>query len=143
QLRVAVIAEGDGMSTRISEFVLKDRFFAAVVAVCTKHMLWFSRAFFFFQDVSKLSKTYLGQFVPLLFCVPCFYASNMFFKLAYTLQQRELLRLSSDCARLGGKDHRLEFDGLCLNDGGVAQRYQRLRYIASRLETANSRLDRS
>jgi hypothetical protein len=51
--------------------------------------------------------------------------------------------LSIEGARLGSEDYRLELDGLFLQDAGVANRFQRLRYIESRLESANRRLNRA
>ena len=104
-------------------------------------MTGFGAGSIFLQSVSKDTsisfKAY--KFIALLLSFPLFRLSQFFFKLAYTLQQRELLRISSECARLRGEYYRLQFDGLSVDVGGSLEFYHRLRYISSRLETANCR----
>lgn len=115
---------------------------ALLIAVSTYAMRWFAGAHFWLQKVSERSATKVGQLVPLLLCFPCFKAHQFLFKIIYALNQRKLLRLSVESARLSGHDGVIHFDDLALKQGSVAQTYCRLRYIAGCLDSINGALDR-
>ncbi len=74
------------------------------------------------------------KFIFLLFTFPCFHLSNFFFKLTYTLQQRELVRLGRELVQLDGQDLSLQFDNSLPNDRCVMDTYYRLSRILRRLE---------
>lgn len=75
-----------------------DRPLAVAVAICTKLMRWFGRLHAFFQRIGERAGfSDWGQLISFLLCVPCFQASNFFFKIAYALNQRKLVRLSIKC----------------------------------------------
>src|SRR5580704_530580 len=72
---------------------LYDRWLAVIVALCTKMMDRFSASFRFLKRVEERSGIIPLQFVALLLSFPAFQGSHFFFKLAYALNQRRLLRL--------------------------------------------------
>src|SRR5258708_5567756 len=92
--------------------MLDNRFDSALVAIWTYAMLRFGAALRYFQAISqniresRLPK--LLQFVPLLFSIPCFVASNFCFKRAYSINLRRMRKLGLDSALLrvyeGGLD---------------------------------------
>ena len=86
---------------------LENRLNTALVAVCTKSMAGFAACFRSLHHVSEGSRSTLGQAVALLLSVPCFRASHFFFKLAYALNQRHLLRLCGKDFFVEFYDHRL------------------------------------
>ena len=91
---------------------LENRFHAILVAICTQGMAGFAMCFRLFQHVSDHSGNKLYKAIALLLSVPCFRASHFFFKLAYALNQRHLLRLC-------GEDFFLKFyDRRVANGGG-------------------------
>ena len=57
-------------------------------------MRWFGRLCIRLQNIGKGAESNPLKLVPLLLSFPCFEASHFFFKLAYTLQERQL-RLAS------------------------------------------------
>ena len=121
--------------SRCSRFPLKNRSAFVLIAVCTNLMGWFGRAHVFFQNVGEAAVFDLVKSVSFFLCVPCFKCSHFFFKFAYLLQQRELVRVGRKCAALGGEDLSLKFDGLRLEHGSVAGTYHALngfvgRYVA-------------
>lgn len=105
-----------------------------VEAFCTQQMKWFGRVGVGLQSVGNYPVPNIHQSVALLLSVPFFKVSNLFFKFAYTLQQRKLVRLGRKCALLGGKDYSLQFDDLRLDHLTIAQRYHRLRDIAGKTQ---------
>lgn len=130
------------LSIPIFALKLEDRLLPLLITSGTYAMRWFASAHFRLQKISERSTSKIGQLIPLFFCFPCFYLSNMAFQIVYTLRHRKLVRLSVQCARLSGKDHVVKLDDLILKQGGIAQAYGRLRYIASRIETVNGALNR-
>jgi hypothetical protein len=75
-------------------------------------MRWFAALCLFLQHVADDSsvRTHLRELIFLSLSVPCFKLSHFFFKLTYSVQQRELVCLGRECVRLGGKDLSLQFD---------------------------------
>ena len=94
---------------------LESGLFPALVTICTKCMAGFATRFRALQHISKRPGNTFCKAVALLLCFPCCKLSNFFFKLTYTLNQLELVRLGGHCARLGGDDFFLEFNDLFLN----------------------------
>jgi hypothetical protein len=66
---------------------------AALVTCCTNAMTWFAILHARLREIDKNARSDLGKLVALLLCVPCFKLSHLFFKFAYALNQRRLLRL--------------------------------------------------
>lgn len=100
-------------------------------------MGWFARVGISSRDVSERPIPNILQFVFLFFSIPCFKASNFFFEIAYTLQQRELVALGRKCVRLGGEDYSLQFDDRLIEFREVSDRHQRLRHILGKLQRRN------
>lgn len=115
--------------------MLQDRLDAALVAGSANFMRWFGGVHFFFKAIGERAGPQLGQFVILFFCFPCFYFSNFFFKIAYTVQQRRLLRLGTQCAALGGENRALQFNDLALNFGSVIEAYHTFSNFTRRLKS--------
>jgi hypothetical protein len=65
-----------------------------------------------FKRISQTSTSEVGQYIPLLICIPCFKLSHAAFKLAYRINQRRLLRLR-------GQDFFLKFYDRSIATGGV------------------------
>ena len=104
-----------------------------VKTICTKEMNRFASAAHRLQAISKHPILSTGkplanvvQLIFLLFSVPCFKLSNLFFKVAYLTQQRELIRLGRECARLDGQDFSIKFDGLFPDGVGVVKTHKLL-----------------
>ena len=108
-----------------------------LVAACTNAMHWFSALSLWLHKVSEHSTRYFPKFVALSLSIPCFRLSHFFFKIAYTLQQRKLVRLGRKCVALGGHDYSLQFDDLGLDLGTDLQAYYSLKHLACRLEAAS------
>jgi hypothetical protein len=106
-------------------------------SMSTNLMNWFAAAHRFLKAISESSVPKIVQFVALLLCFPCFHASHFFFRIAYTLNQRKLIRLSGESAGLSGQNGILQFNSLALQHGRIPQIYHRLRYIAGRLQAIN------
>src|SRR5262249_36965339 len=83
---------------------------------------------------SEASASKVGQLVFLLLCLPCFHLSNVFFQLAYLLQQRILRRVGRDCVLLGGEDYSVEFDGLLQKLGVIPNPEKALRDFCRSIE---------
>ena|SRR6266481_6786321 len=78
---------------RKSSFWLEERFLILAVAICTKVMRRFAILRSGFDAISDKSRFDIFKFVALLVCFRRFQLSHLFFKLAYTLNQRRLRRL--------------------------------------------------
>src|SRR5438105_433245 len=102
---------------------LKNGFFSLLVAICTNEMRRFAVAHRFFHGISQRTSVEFYEFIALLLCLPCFEFSNLFFKIAYTLQQRRLAEIGAKCALLGGENYSVQFDSLRLKYGSVAETY--------------------
>lgn len=83
------------------------------------------------QRKSERAATEVGKLIPLFLCVPVFKASHLCFKLAYTLNQRRLLRLC-------GEDFFLKFYGDSVARGSIVDVLQSLRKIEHGLERAKT-----
>ena len=79
------------------------------------------------RRISESSTIYGVKLVALFLTFPVFQLHNLLFKIAYTIQQRELRRIGRKCARLGGEDYSLQFDNLVLNHGSISQTYHSLK----------------
>lgn len=86
------------------------------------------------QNVNESSSINGLKFVALALCVPVFHLSHFFFKLTYRIQKFEMVLLSRKCARLGGKNCGLQFDGLRLDGRSVIETFHNLRDFNDRLE---------
>jgi hypothetical protein len=80
---------------------LECRALVLIVTICTKHMKSFSALHSWSRRVGINARTDFGKFVLLLFSVPCFQASNFFFKLAYRLNQRRAFLVNRKNSVLG------------------------------------------
>src|SRR5260370_10731742 len=96
---------------------LQDRATAIVVTLCTYPMRGFGSLARFFKRIydAPIAPWRAYQLVALLLFFPCFYISDFFFKIAYSLNHHRLLRLGRECARLGGQDHTLKLNYLSLH----------------------------
>jgi hypothetical protein len=131
EFRLALRAIVPVLPVCCSEIELKDRLMSPLVTGSTKAMRGLAFCGLRLQLVSERSATIVGQFVSLLLSVPCFKLSHLLFKIAYSLNQRRLLRLF-------GKDFFLK-----LYDRGVANRnvveiLQSLRTIQKGLKDAEA-----
>src|SRR5580700_10764270 len=102
------------------------------IAVWTYFMRGFGAAGIFLNRIGKHSGAKFCEFIFGLFSVPFFKASNFFFEIVYTLQQRELIRLGGECVRLGGEDYSLQFDNRLVEFREISVRYRRLCHLARR-----------
>ena len=118
-LGAAMITNQNGSAGRGSRLTLKDRYAFVLITVCTYLMRGFGVAHFFFQNIGENTRFNFFKSVAFLFCIPCFKGSFFFFKLAYLIQHRELVRVGRKCAALGGENLSLKFDGLRLEHGSV------------------------
>src|SRR6516225_158636 len=91
---------------------LKDKFLVLLVAGCTYPMKGFGIACIRLQHVGKGPGSNLLQLVSLLLSFPCFKASNFFFKIAYSLNQRRLFCLRIRQGGLHREDLLVKLDGL-------------------------------
>ena len=119
---------------------LEDGFAPLLVAMCTYAMRGFAACFLWLKSASEGS--IVGQYIPLLLGTPCFKASNFFFKVAYTLNQRGLRRLGRKSVALGGEDYSVDFDGLCLNIRTAFELQKAERDVTCRLEAAKRRINK-
>ena len=87
---------------------LENRAAPIFVAVCTYPMRRFAFAHGVFQRIYSNPGPRSVQFIALLLSFPCFYASYFFFKFAYSINHRRLLKIGLHCASLGGKNHVVE-----------------------------------
>src|SRR5689334_19073321 len=108
---------------------LKYGFLAMLVACSAYFVRKFGTAHSFFYYISERTQPYVFKFILLLLCVPCFYISNLFFEITYSLQQRKLVRLGRECVRLGGHDESLQFDDCLVKLREIADRPERLGHI--------------
>ena len=91
---------------------LQERLEAPLIAICTNCMGWFAVLHSLFRNEGEKASPQVLQFVALLICIPCFQCSHFFFKLAYVLNQRRLLRLC-------GEDFPLEVYNRSVASGSV------------------------
>ncbi len=124
---------------------LEDCTTPIIVAFCAYPMRWFGSLARFFQCVnhSRTRIPWTYQLIALLFFFPCFQVSDFFFKVAYTLNHRKLLRLGRECARLGGQNRVLEINNLSLDLGERLEMKKTLCDITSGLEAKNRALKHS
>ena len=94
-------------------------------------MRWFSLCHLWLQCVHMNTGWQSLKLVTLLLCFPSFKCSYFFFKIAYSLNQRRLLRLC-------GEDFFLEFYGHRVASGGITNVLQSLRKIEHGLERAQA-----
>lgn len=127
----AVVANKDGCPARIPNLFDQDRFVVALIAACTKVMLWFSVIHAFLQRVGEASGAHLGKLVAALICIPCFKTSHFFFKVAYRLSQRRLLRIC-------GENLLLEIHHRPIPRGSVVDVLEGLRHIKCGLDRAKT-----
>jgi hypothetical protein len=107
-----------------------------LIAASTNMMRGFSATHFFFYGVSKRTKSDIFKFIALLICIPCFQISHLFFKFAYTLNQRRLLTLC-------GEDLFLQLYNSRISNGSVVDILQSLRQIKHGLERADTAINLS
>lgn len=120
---------------------IEDRCSPILVAMGAYPMRWFALAHGFFKSVDNDPWPRGVKLVALLFCFPCFYASDFFFKCAYLLNHRKLRRIGIKCAALGGQNGALKLDNLSLNVRDRFQLKEALCDISGELESGNSALN--
>ena len=89
-------------------------------------MRWLAVCHARLRHVGEGTTIYGLEFVALLLAFPVFKLHNLLFKISYTIQQRKLRNIGSECARLGGQDYSLQFDNLALDYGSIADTYHGL-----------------
>lgn len=94
-------------------------------------MRWFSSAHGFFYRIGADARGDFLKFIAFSVCLPLFKLSHLFFKIAYTLNQRRL-RL------LGGEDFFLKVYDRPIAGGGVVNVLQSLREIKRSLDRAEA-----
>ncbi len=97
-------------------------------------MRWFGGLGVIFHSIAKSTNINLLEFIALLFTFPCFKISNLFFEIAYALNQRRALLINRKNRALGIHDFRLQFEPLLLKGRSTAQSYHRLKNILASLE---------
>ena len=126
----------------LSSAWLKDHSGAVLVALCAYPMRWFGTAHAFFKSVhNSQSVPNTLKLVSLLLCFPCFHASDFFFKLAYFINHRRLIRIGRKCAALGGQNGALKLNHLSLDFGQRVELEKALRDVTSELEAGNRALN--
>jgi hypothetical protein len=131
--RIGASVDGPLSESRSSSIIwhsLKERFFAALKAICTEMMRGFAFLCLCLQNVSDSAPKWF-KFIFLLLSIPCFKASHFFFKLAYAINQRRLRRLCSE-------EFFLKFYNGRIAVGGVVNVLQSLREIEGSLKRAES-----
>jgi hypothetical protein len=88
---------------------LQNRTLSILETLCAEPMRRFGAAYLWFQHISNRAPSDGLEIVILFLSIPCFKLSNLFFKITYTLQYRQLVRLGRDCASQGGTDFSLYF----------------------------------
>jgi hypothetical protein len=104
-------------------------------------MRWLGLLHGFFQRIGNASgfpRCY--QFIALLLCFPCFYASEFFFKRAYFFNHCRLIRIGRKCATLGGQNGVLKLNNLSLDIRDRFELKEALRDVTSELEAGNRAL---
>ena len=120
---------------------LHERFLAICVACCAKPMRSFGALSLWFGRIGNRARPKVLQFIFFGLSIPCFHASNLFFKLAYAFGAHRLRLIRLGQARLGIKDELLERDlGLIDLDLRVGT-VQALRNVQRRLEACIARAD--
>lgn len=126
---------------------IENRLSPILVAFCAYQMRRFGFLHGFFQCISNTSRVpgltsfpRFYQFITILLCFPCFYAGDFFFKCAYFLNHRRLIRVGRKCAALGGQNGALKLNNLTLDVGGRFKIIEALRDVTSELETGNRAL---
>lgn len=94
------------------KFMLQERFLSVLVAICTQGMKWGAGLFWICKKIGERSGTEFGKLVCCLLGIPSFKVSNLFFKIAYGLNQRRALLIRRKNAALGFEDCALQFDDL-------------------------------
>jgi hypothetical protein len=141
--RTAIEASHNGAASDHPARNLQDGLLSVLIAFCTKAMERFASFHSWLKCICEASPPIFGKLIAFLFLFPAFQFSQLFFKAAFRLQQRHLLRLGRECAALGGEDFSLEFDNLRLNFGSRLEVHHTLGDVAYRLEASNRRLDRT
>jgi len=94
---------------------IEDTFSPFAVTICAEIMRRFGIAHAFFQSISNNSSIpQVFQVIAFLFGLPCFEIHNFFFKIAYFLNHRRLLRLGGKSLSL----YRNQVSG-CLSDSRI------------------------
>jgi len=121
---------------------IEDRLSSILVALCAYPMRWFGAAATRLQSIQKSSLPWGYQLVALFLFFPCFYASDFFFKIAYLLNHRRLMRLGRKCAALGGQNYALELDNPSLDFRDRFKLKEALCDVTGELEAGNRTLDK-
>ena len=118
--------------------MLKNRFLVKyVVAMCTNFMRWFGHLGRFFKHIGESEVVPdLVKLVAFFLCRPCFKVSNRFFEIVYSLNQRELLRLYNEQARLGVPQGVIDLKEFVADDGIIPRIYEQLRKVERDLDAA-------
>ena len=121
---------------------IEDRFSSIFVAFCAYQMGWLAACHRFSQRISNSSSLPRGcQLIALFLSFPCFYAHDFFFKCAYFLNHRRLIRISAKCSGLGCNYNLPKFNGFFLNLSERVQLAQAYNNIARCLEASNRTLE--
>jgi hypothetical protein len=75
--------------------------FAALEAIRTNPMCRFAALHICFYHIGNRPGTDVLEFIAIFLCAPCFKPDYLFFKIAFALQQIELVGLDRERARLG------------------------------------------
>lgn len=107
--RVAAMTEQKLDHAGSAHFRLEDRYVLLVIAVGTYVVRGLRHALRFLERINEDSLVpHRFQFITRLVHFPCFMAFQLAFQVTHSFQQRELIRLSVNCARLCGYDLRLQ-----------------------------------
>ena len=116
---------------------LKDRLPFVVVAASTKLMLGFAALANSLGSIGESSRSNLVKLISFRLSFPLFKASHCFFKLAYSINQRELLRMSRQCRDVSVRERGQYLANLSIDGETIADVYRRIRYVQGCLEAAN------
>lgn len=114
--------------------LLKIKLFTVGGAICAYAMKRFAVAHAFFDFQRQNARTDLGELIAGLVCIPCFKASHLFFKLAYSINQARLRRLR-------GQDFFLQFYNRRVATGSIVNVLQSLRDIERGLDGAQASIN--
>lgn len=136
------IARGSGTHeiNKTTRYLLlcEDTLSPIIVTICTYPMRGFGIAHGFFKRIHDSSVPRGIQFIALLLTFPCFYANGFFFKCAYCLNHRRLLRLCNK--RMGLSDYDLisQLDDCSLHFRDIPHLAQCFNKVCDRLNTLRS-----
>jgi hypothetical protein len=117
---------------------IEDRFSPVIVAICAYIMRRFYALQRFFKGIGDASRPGAYQFVAYLLAIPVFHFGNLFFKIAYLLNQRRLNRLGFKKVTLSTEKRTINLGHLPGNISDALDLKKSLDQVTSELNAGNS-----